>query len=86
MNNEMKKVDIWLKANGLVINLEKTRFIKTFRGCHMSCRITGVLAYTDDITLLAQSKSALSIMFHVGEQYAPEFHIFNGSKSIFSSS
>ena len=27
MNNEMKKVDIWLQANGLVINLEKTHFM-----------------------------------------------------------
>ena len=27
MNNEMKKVDIWLQANGLVINLEKTHYI-----------------------------------------------------------
>ena len=26
MNNEMKKVDIWLQANGLVINLEKTHY------------------------------------------------------------
>ena len=24
MNNEMKKVDIWLQANGLVLNQEKT--------------------------------------------------------------
>ena len=28
MNNEMKKVDIWLQANGLVINLEKTHYIE----------------------------------------------------------
>ena len=27
MNNKMKKVNIWLHANGLVINLEKTLFI-----------------------------------------------------------
>ena len=26
MNNETKKVDIWLQANGLVINLEKTHY------------------------------------------------------------
>ena len=27
MNNDMKKVDIWLQANGLVINLEKTHYM-----------------------------------------------------------
>ena len=27
MNNEMKKVDIWLQANGLVTNLEKTHYM-----------------------------------------------------------
>ena len=27
MNNEMKKVDIWLQANGLIINLEKTHYM-----------------------------------------------------------
>ena len=27
MNNEMKKVDIWLQANGLVINEEKTHYM-----------------------------------------------------------
>ena len=27
MNNEMKKVDIWLQADGLVINLKKTHYI-----------------------------------------------------------
>ena len=31
MNNEMKKVDIWLQANGLVINLEKTHFMAFHR-------------------------------------------------------
>ena len=51
-------------------------------GCHMSCRITGALAYADDITLLAPCKFALSIMLDVCEQYAAEFDIlFNGSKS-----
>ena len=27
MNNEMKQVDIWLQANGLVINQEKTHYM-----------------------------------------------------------
>ena len=27
MNNEMKKVDIWLQANVFVINLEKTHYM-----------------------------------------------------------
>ena len=27
MNNEMEKVDIWLQANGLVINHEKTHYM-----------------------------------------------------------
>ena len=27
MNNEMKMVDIWLQANGLVINLKKTQYM-----------------------------------------------------------
>ena len=27
MNNEMKRIDIWLQANGLVINLEKTHYM-----------------------------------------------------------
>ena len=31
MNNEMKKVDIWLQANGLVINLKKTHFMMFLR-------------------------------------------------------
>ena len=31
MNNEMKKVDIWLQANGLVINLEKTHYMVLHR-------------------------------------------------------
>ena len=41
-----------------------------------------LLAYADDITLLANCKSALSIMIDVCEQYAAEFDIiFNVSKS-----
>ena len=31
MNNEMKKVDIWLQANGLVINLKKTHYMVFYR-------------------------------------------------------
>ena len=31
MNNEMKNVDIWLQANGLVINLEKTHYMVSHR-------------------------------------------------------
>ena len=31
MNNEMKKINIWLQANGLVINLEKTHYIVVHR-------------------------------------------------------
>ena len=31
MNNEMKKIDIWLQANGLVINLKKTLYIMFYR-------------------------------------------------------
>ena len=31
MNNEMKQVDIWLQANGLVINQEKTHYIVLHR-------------------------------------------------------
>ena len=30
MNNEMKQVDIWLQANGLVINQEKTHYMHGF--------------------------------------------------------
>ena len=32
MNNEMEKVDIWLQANGLVINLKKTHYMVFHRG------------------------------------------------------
>ena len=30
-NNKMKKLDIWLQANGLIINLEKTYYIELHR-------------------------------------------------------
>ena len=44
-------------TDGLLKRLEDTRVV-----CHMGCRFTGALAYADDITLLVQCKSALSIM------------------------
>ena len=41
-----------------------------------------ILAYADDITLLAPCKSARSILISVCEDYAAEYNIiFNGSKS-----
>ena len=48
----------------------------------MGSHFTGALAYSDDITLLAPCKSALSILVTDCERYASEFDIlFNGSKS-----
>ena len=57
------------------------RLEETGVGCHMGSRFTESLAYTDDSTLLAPCKSALSIPVSVCEKYASEFDIFNGSKS-----
>ena len=50
-------------------------------GCHMGRHFTGVLAYTNDITLLSPSMSGLRTLSKVYEEYAIEFDVtFNGKK------
>ena len=55
-------------------------------GFHMGSRFVGVLAYADDITLLAPCKSALSILDSVLENYAAEYYVMvnrSNSKLLF---
>ena len=58
------------------------RLQQTGVGCHVRSRFNGVLAYADDVTLLAPCKSALSILISECEDYAAKNDIiFNGSKN-----
>ena len=45
-------------------------------GCCIGRMFTGVLAYADDIVLLALSAQAMRIMLSVCEEYAKEFSQF----------
>ena len=48
----------------------------------MGSQFVGALVYSDDITLLAPCKLALSILIRVFEYYAAEYDImFNGNRS-----
>ena len=66
-----------MSTDGLLERLENTGV-----GCHMGSRFVEALALSDDITLLAPCKLALSILIRVFENYAAEYDImFNGNRS-----
>ena len=51
-------------------------------GCHIGSQFVGVLAYADDIVLLATTPDALRLMLKLCDHYAINFNIlFNASKS-----
>ena len=51
-------------------------------GCHIGSQFVGVLAYADDIVLLAPTPDALRLMLKLCDHYANNFNIlFNASKS-----
>ena len=51
-------------------------------GCHIGSQFVGVLAYADDIVLLAPTPDALRLMLKHCDHYTNNFNIlFNASKS-----
>jgi len=63
--------------DGLLVRLMKARV-----ECHIGSYYVGVLAYADDIVLLAPSPAAMRQMLQICDEYANEHSIvFNGSKS-----
>ena len=55
MNNEMKKVDIWLQANGLVINLEKTHYM-VFHRARIKTNSSKINIRDNEISLVFSTK------------------------------
>jgi len=56
--------------------------MKAIVGCHIGSYYVGVLAYADDIVLLAPSPAAMCRMLQICDEYANEHStVFNGSKS-----
>jgi hypothetical protein len=50
--------------------------------CFVGIIFVGILAYADDLALLAPSESAIIRMLHIYEEYALEYRItFHGNKS-----
>ena len=51
-------------------------------GCHIGGHFVGALAYADDVTLVAPSRSGIRTLINVCEQFALDYDItFNGTKS-----
>ena len=51
-------------------------------GCHIGGHFVGVLAYADDVTLVAPSRSGTRTLINVCEHFALDYDItFNGTKS-----
>jgi len=51
-------------------------------GCFVGTMFTGILAYADDIALLAPTPQAMRCMLSICEKYAAEFGVmFNATKS-----
>ena len=51
-------------------------------GCHIGGHFVGALAYADDVTLVAPSRSGVRTLINVCEQFALDYDItFNGTKS-----
>jgi len=51
-------------------------------GCFVGTMFTGILAYADDIVLLAPTPQAMRCMLSICEKYAAEFGVmFNATKS-----
>ena len=51
-------------------------------GCYIGHVNTGVMAYADDIALLAPTATAMRVMLHVCENYAKEYSVvYNAAKS-----
>ena len=51
-------------------------------GCHIGGHFVGALAYADDVTLVAPSRSGIRTLIIVCEQFALDYDItFNGTKS-----
>lgn len=51
-------------------------------GCRIGHRYVGALTYADDVTLLAPTRSAMSLMLKVCESFATDYNVmFNGTKS-----
>ena len=56
--------------------------MKASVGCHIGSYYVGVLAYADDIVLLAPSPAAMRQMLQICDEYFNEHSIvFNGSKT-----
>ena len=51
-------------------------------GCYIGSCFVGVLAYADDLVLLAPTATAMRRMLHICEEFANTFSVrFNASKS-----
>ena len=51
-------------------------------GCHIGGHFVGALAYANDVTLVASSRSGIRTLINVCEQFALDYNItFNGTKS-----
>ena len=51
-------------------------------GCHIDEHFVGALAYADDVTLVAPSRSGIRTLINVCEQFSLDYEItFNGTKS-----
>jgi len=58
------------------------RLVKARVGCHIGTYSVGVLAYADDIVLLAPTPAAMHQVLEICDEYANEHSIVsNGNKS-----